>query len=144
MRVCVAQSSWAIGFVLMLAIVTPVAALEGERSPPRLMLAGAYAAGPGARAVRHGCVFPLLKFLGRKSHWNALRRGHDDWGYLQVRSYQANRITFTLEVAFKRNTTDNSYWRGSAPDLLPQVGMPSLSVPQPYGNRRGGRPALQC
>jgi hypothetical protein len=79
-----------------------------------------------------------MHFAGVTTIGGTYKYGHIRW------TSEANRITFTLEVAFKRNTTDNSYWRGSAPDLLPQVGMPSLSVPQPYGNRRGGRPALQC
>ncbi|KAJ1467793.1 hypothetical protein T484DRAFT_1857553 [Baffinella frigidus] len=44
------------------------------------------------------------------------RYGHIRW------TSEGNMVTFTLEVAYKRNITDTSYWKGTAPDLLSQVG----------------------
>ena len=51
------------------------------------------------------------------------RYGHIRW------TSEGNTVTFTLEVAYKRNITDMSYWKGTAPDLLPQVRDSRISSP---------------
>lgn len=137
-----------LGLALLLVSLTPSGALEGENHAK----AGAscYGGMRGAallgsfwwRWFRDRCMVWMrltgFRSAGVEGVGGTYRYGHIRW------TSEGNMVTFTLEVAYKRNITDTSYWKGTAPDLLSQVGDSRIShhAALAGGTQPGSRPQL--